>query len=273
MNFLKITGAVATLMLGLTACENVDEADRLIEVEHKQSDKVILVEEFTGAKCVNCPRGAETVAALHEAYGDQIVAVSLYPEQLASLTMPFDDEYDLRTSVATELFSSYDGTKFGLPCAMFDRTAVGNSVLNNNTQTWGADFLSLLNSTASPLNITLTPTYDEATRTLKIDYNLDFIQGVPQALTMQLYIIENGIITWQVTPNGLDRNYVNNHVLRTALYGTWGTEIGSGFAPGTQHNGSATTTLDANWDAANCQVVGFVSGEGRRVLQTAIANI
>lgn len=256
--------------LCLTACENVDEADRFIGVDAPHSDKTVLIEEFTGQKCVNCPRGAETVAALHEAYGAQVIGVSLYPEQLSNLTKPYKAQYDLRTKEASDLFSAFDGTKLGLPCAMFNRTAFNGSVLDNNTSSWGTPVLQLLQEGTSPVTITLQGTYDAASRELKVDYDLAFADGVSDALSFQLYIIENGIVTWQSTEAGLNKEYVNNHVLRRALYGTWGTELGSGFMPGAKHTGSATTVLDEKWVPENVQVVGFVSGSNRAVLQASL---
>ncbi len=52
--------------MGFTACDNIDEDDRFIPVERPHSEKTVLIEEFTGARCVNCPDGAAVVAALHE---------------------------------------------------------------------------------------------------------------------------------------------------------------------------------------------------------------
>lgn len=262
---LYIAGVCLSLLAA--SCDNIDEQDRLIPVERPHSDKVVLLEEFTGARCVNCPNGAEAVHAMLEsdAFKGRLVAVSLYPSQMVSLTTPIN--VDLRTEAATDYFSAYDGPSKGLPSAMFDRTPYQGSVLQTTVASWSSVVSAMLAGTA-PVTINLDADFDDSSRELTINYDVAYDEPVNEEVCMQLYVIENGIVSRQSSTTGTLQNYVNNHVLRTAANGTWGESLGANHLPTTHSLGNATVTLDAGWKAENIQVVGFVyRASDRTVLQ------
>ena len=55
---------VAVLALG--ACNEIDEADRLLDYTPPAGDRNVLLEEFTGQMCPNCPEGAREAHRLQE---------------------------------------------------------------------------------------------------------------------------------------------------------------------------------------------------------------
>lgn len=273
MKYIKILSAAA-LALAMGACDNVEEPERYIPIEVPKSDKVILIEEFTGSRCPNCPKGAETVAALHAQYGDQVIAVSLYPEQLAQLTRPFPNNVDLRSQIATDLFAQYNKDNV-LPVAMFNRESVNGVVLHKDVPTWGSIVTNLFNKDAfAPANIELATKYDATTRELTVDYDCLLTQDISDAVSFQIYVVENGITSRQSSTSGDLDNYVNNHVLRAGLNGTWGEDLGGNLKQGDKITGSVTTTLAADWVAENIQVIGFLcyTGGNRTILHATMAE-
>ena len=51
-----MTGAAAVLAAAaLTSCDNVPEADRFIKLPPIEADRAVLIEDFTGQYCLNCP--------------------------------------------------------------------------------------------------------------------------------------------------------------------------------------------------------------------------
>lgn len=272
--------SAAALAFTFAACDNVDEKDRYIPLEFQETEKVVLAEEFTGAKCSNCPAGAQIIAGMHELYGDNFIPVSLYPEQLEELTRPYP-RGDLRTAVATEIFAQYNKENM-LPAAMFNRTSFDSKVLQTASTVWSTAVYNLFNNPEdkyAPCDITLLSSYDPkldkkdpACRQLTVNYQVDFKHAVDQNVSFQIYILENGIVTRQLGSSGVIPSYENNHVLRTALNGTWGREYGGGHAAGSSIEGTSTVTLPEEWNADNIQVVGFLCNTGgdRQVLHAAM---
>jgi len=262
-------------MLSLASCDNISEEDRLIPIEREHSEKVVLLEEFTGARCVNCPNAATVVHNMleSEAYADNLVAVSLYPSQMEGNTFPIN--VDLRTPEATELFAAYNGVSAGLPCAMIDRTPYNGQVLQTNTALWSTIVNDAMARAAAdekpPVSIELSSTYDPSTRLLTVDYEVTVVDPVAEECNMQLYLTENNITSIQLSLTGPILDYTNNHVLRRAINGTWGTSIGANLTPGTVLTGSHSVTLEQDWKEADMQVVGFVyRSSDRHVHQAAL---
>ena len=60
-------------LLAMASCDNVPLDERLTYVEPVEVGKAILIEDFTGQYCVNCPRATEEIERLIENYGDSVV--------------------------------------------------------------------------------------------------------------------------------------------------------------------------------------------------------
>ena len=59
-------------------------------------DRKVLVEEFTGVRCVNCPAGASELENLKGIYGERLVIVSIHA---GDFSPPFtDSRFDFRTA-------------------------------------------------------------------------------------------------------------------------------------------------------------------------------
>ena len=76
---LKATiSSLITLASLLVACDNVSENERLIYVEPAAVNTAVLVEEFSGQMCVNCPKGAAELEKLEKQYGEALVVITYH---------------------------------------------------------------------------------------------------------------------------------------------------------------------------------------------------
>ena len=57
---------LSLILLLLTACSNIGEDERLIYVKPEPAKRVVLLEDFTGQRCVNCPKGTEVIEQLQQ---------------------------------------------------------------------------------------------------------------------------------------------------------------------------------------------------------------
>ena len=74
---------------------------------------------------------------------------------------------------------------------------------------------------------------------------------------LQVWIIEDGIVATQLMPDGsANKDYVHNHVFRTAVNGTWGNDITIG--AGTTLTQTFHQAIDSQWDTTKLSVVAFV---------------
>ena len=249
LHTILLAGLASGMMF--TSCDNIDENDRLLDVEVTQSEKVVLIQEFSGQRCLNCPTGAEKIHSILEANPGKAVAVAMYPFAMDDLTAPYGKEI-VRCDLATEYYNHY-GRPNTLPRATFDGGAT-----NDNIDTWSAAVMNAFKVTP-PASIYLNGTYDKGTRKLTMDTRVDFTQAYSQDCSLILLVTESGIVGPQLMPDGKRNNkYTFNHVLRASFNGTWGQSIGSGFSAQESVSNTISGTIDEAWEAENCSVVAIL---------------
>ena len=228
----------------MTACSHIDEADRLIFVKSGPSVRCVLLEDFTGQRCVNCPRGAEVIEQLQEKYGDStFIAVGIHGgplafkgnDKLMGLATDFGDEYFNHWNLEYQ------------PVGLINRHGAVNYT------DWAATVKEELERPA-----TLTIKAEADIMGDKVDIRLTMLgtDGTTSG-KLQIWLLEDGIKAMQLMPNGTaNSDYVHNHVLRTPVNGIWGEDftIKEAEIKTTHH----TQILDPAWNTANLSIVAFV---------------
>jgi hypothetical protein len=63
------------------SCEEVTIP--ITDVVIEPTEKVVLIEELTGAKCPNCPKGTKAIENILSKYPDNVIAVGIHGSFLA----------------------------------------------------------------------------------------------------------------------------------------------------------------------------------------------
>ncbi|MDE5813890.1 MAG: Omp28 family outer membrane lipoprotein [Muribaculaceae bacterium] len=263
------------LLAGLAAgCDDISEDDRYIKVEKPVIDnpRTLLIMEFTGNNCLNCPTGASTVEQIKEdEAAGRVISVGLHPygshftEPMPSIHTE-SKKQDLRSEAATALFDYYQPS--GFPAAIFNGL---KSSMSGSTGDWIQRASEALTST-SYVTLSAVCEYDPDSRGLSVDYNVYFLDDVDRKLNVTVWLVENHIMGTQTMPNGRPEfNYEHNHVLRASLNGDWGEEIGSKHAEGDRVSRQASMTLSEEWNADNCDVVVYVYRYDNKEVEQAIS--
>lgn len=254
-------------------CDDIAEDNRY-EMQEKpvvENPRTLLIMEFTGNSCKNCPNGAAIVEDIKLDEGsDRVISVGLHPygdintnPVPSKYTLP--DMQDFRTDAATALYDYYKPA--GFPTAIFNGL---KSSMSGSIPEWMQKASEALKASA-PLKIDATTRYDEGSRLLTVDYSLEFGNVVSRKLYATVWLVENHIMGTQTMPDGkMNLDYEHNHVLRASLNGDWGEEIGSNFDSDSKIAKSASITLSEKWVADNCHAVVYVyADDDKEVLQAA----
>jgi len=70
----------------LTGCDSVASDDRLIEVPAATVQRNVLIEDFTGQRCIFCPDASDAIAQLQARYSDDKLIAELEEEAVKFLT-------------------------------------------------------------------------------------------------------------------------------------------------------------------------------------------
>ncbi len=232
----------------------------------------VLIEEFTGVRCVNCPEGSEKIEELLAIHGEDLIAVSIHSGFFAD---PYNDSnIDFRTSEGAAIEAML-GSAIGYPAATINRT-----LFDSETQTilgkdkW-AGYIALDKLEAPKVNVDVSKTWNETSRQLGVTVGLQFNESVNEALGVSVMITEDDVTDVQLTPDGKDYEYKHKHALRGMMTNfdgrpyTGETQIAS--------TGSETfsMTIPQEWDVNKCNIIAFVhmTGASKNVLQAAEINI
>lgn len=251
-----------TLLLAaivMAACSNIDEDERLIYVKPAAVERSVLLEDFTGQRCVNCPMAAEEIAKLHEQYGeDAIIAVSIHSGPLGFHTNP--RFLGLATDLGDEYYNHWNLEY--QPVGLIDRGSP------TEYTAWGTLIREELQKVA-PVDVDITLTLGENNQ-IEINTTIQGVDGNTQG-KLQLWIVEDDITAFQMMPDGTrNDNYIHQHVLRAAVNGDWGedVEVQEGYTVSKTH----TFTFSDEWNPEKLSVVAFVYNSSG-VLQVAKAKL
>ncbi len=88
------------------------------------AEKVVILEEFTGHLCVNCPEATILAHDLKVTYGEQLVLLSIHAGDLAvPSTSPYEADY--RTGPGTAIYNEF--LPLGVPAGLVSRTKYDGS--------------------------------------------------------------------------------------------------------------------------------------------------
>ena len=243
-----LTGAFA-----ISACDMIDENDRFKDVDLDiDSSKRVLLEDFTGQECVNCPAAAQIAANLKSVYKENLILVSIHAGSFSRPT--------LRTPEGTEYDSKFHPQEMGYPAGMINRTSFGGTLVFTNPDTWNVYVMEELKKEVF-VDFTMKAMYDADNMTVQV--SAEFISEQPLSnVNFQLWLTESKIIAPQksVNPDGsvaTIKDYEHNHVLRGAVNGTWGEAVHLLGGQTTEYL-SPEYTLNKKWVAENMEVIGFI---------------
>ena len=113
------------------------------------------------------------------------------------------------------------------------------------------------------VRLTLTPSYDPATRQFTLDVATEQLGILPCSdCRLNVWLTEDGILSSSVGQGQMistgqqDKNYVHNNVMRATLTGTWGTAHDNTDGSRTK---TFTATLDTAWNPANMHAIAFIA--------------
>ena len=233
---------IAALAASFTACSDVSEDDRYIDTGVFTPARAVLIEDFTGQRCVNCPDAHEIIEKLQEQYGDYVIPVSIHAGGFAISA----ERGGLGTATGEE-YNNHWGIN-SWPAGIVDR----NSGITTYDQ-WAAIARTDMSKPATmALDIVASLTDDNK----KADITATVNPEVTAKASLQVWVLESGIVARQNKGEETIREYVHNNVFRAAVNGTWGQEI-SYVAEETDER-TFTLDIDENWNAENLDIVAFV---------------
>ena len=204
---------ILSSILIITSCD-VEEGPFITDYNsYINPDKKVLIEDFTGHLCPNCPNAARELDAIHDIYGDQIIGMAVHVS--TTFARPYSSnqapnfQYDFRTDWGNGLDDFYGISAVGLPRGMVNRIGYPD----NHKLGAGEWAAAVLEELTKDTTFTIDISSDESSISIisEVQKNINAEYNLAVCLT------ESNIINWQQDGGNSISDYEHNHVLRTAL--------------------------------------------------------
>lgn len=262
------------LLLCLTGFWSCDENSPIIpclscvdgEVVIEPTDKKILVEEFTGVRCVNCPAGSAEIENLLDIHGERMIAISIHAGFFSAPYADSNEDYTTPEGTALEGFLD---APLGYPTAVINRKLFENQDDLQLTQASWAGLIQQEKSELSPLVLDLNLDFDETSRELTATTKIQPAETLTGDYRYSVMVIESDIKDVQLTPAGEIADYSHKHVLRDMMTPFNGEGIEETFTVGTTVEKVHQMVLPDNYNFTNVSVIVLVheGGGSREVVQ------
>lgn len=247
--------------VAISSCNEIKVEDRFIELPAVEAKRVVLLEEFTGQKCVNCPDAHSVIEGLQEQYPENLISVSIHGG--SDMNAIGEDQmpgYGLRNTAGAAYADAYKISSF--PAGVVNR----RSGVTTSDQWSTAIRNELSKPSALEMEITAILSPDGS----KVNILVDLEPWENMEGRLQLWVVESDIVSLQLTKSGMKRDYVHNHVFRGTVNGQDGERIRL-VTREPQHVMASVDVRDI-WNTENLAIVGFVyTSDG--VVQAAQCNV
>ena len=260
---MKISYLLYSILLpvaGLVSCDNLDLDERLDGPIQTIASKNVLIEDFTGQKCSNCPLAHEEVEKLQKVYGaDKVIAVAIHGGPQA-----VDDSNTSIVGLANEQGREYNRRwgSFSYPKGVVDRQGG-----LTDFEKWNASVA--VRSTIHPkVNLQIDKAeVDASTRQLELECSVEALDAVDGRL--QLWLTESDIVALQTMPGvwggGISKDYVHHHVFRTSINGLDGESLALGKDDKVEKK--YIYTISEKWQAKHMSLIMIYYSDDHGVMQ------
>lgn len=252
--------------------DKVNEVDDEIEADNQSSianiickdeytRRKVLLEQFSTAKCTNCPRAHMTIERELKYDDDVIWLIHHAGFGVDNMTIKESEEY----------LYFYNSNTVYAPAAMLDRSnlsqygaldskgASSPGPVFNVTSAGISKLLSQRLNSPALINVNIDHNYDENNRSLTLSVYGDMPSEDESRLKgsdvcLNVVLVEDSIPGVQ---SGATGTYIHNHVIRKVLTGVWGDGID--FTNGKYHSKDYTFTLPEDWKEKHMRVIAFVA--------------
>jgi hypothetical protein len=244
----------------------------------------VLIEDFTGVKCANCPRAQLAAKNIVAANPKRVFVIGIHPGKglLNSFVSPFktpgddhDSKYDFRTDEGADIIT-FLGSSGSLPIGAINRTKFNSeSAILIDDPKWNGYTLGFLNNN-SIVNIDTFSNkgvYFVEANKLRMNIKLSYTSSTNDSQYISIAIIENGLVDFQKSGSITIEEYDHEHVLRRMVTPATGTQLKASIISGrvfeTTYDYELTPT--ETWNKKNLKVIVFVhngtNGNNKFVVQ------
>lgn len=236
----------------------------------------VFLEDFTGAKCGNCPDAANEASLIHENKKDSVIIAAIHLGFFAKPDVNAPFNYDFRTVEGNLLDQTFGIDPAGLPKGMVNRADYNGNKLIGFTA-WNSAIEQALKLTPKA-ELQIKTSYNASLNKVCIFTEVEPLTSGLSKLNLAIYLLEDSIVKpqkWYGQNPELITNYVHKHAFRTSLSGAFGTPLADSVLIQNKKTILSNAMLvKPEWNAKKCKVVALlIDPVSNEVLQAAETDV
>lgn len=246
-----------------------------------QKYRIILLEEYTGQKCGNCPKAQRFLYdSLVPKYEKKILTMAVHAGSYAVPDASGFYTADFRTPEGDAYNSNslFGMSAAGQPNAMINRKGYPGSHVKYKFQ-WETEVYNLVSVPADAW-VTVENSYNNSTRTASVNVKSEFLNALTGDYKLCVAVTEDSIVSPQldyfpISGGSQDVvNYLHRHIFRGTVNTAFGGYIASDPAAGTIVEKDYTYVVPANFNANHCHIVAYIyDADNYEIIQAGEAKI
>lgn len=201
----------------------------------------ILLEDYTGHKCPNCPKAAAIAKTIEEEYPDRVFSVSIHTSPngdgaFQALATDCDDPTNVEQAFCHDFTTTegntygenfYSGFGFiGNPQGTLNRMTFSSGDMFLFSQSWETNTATLISENNLKANIQAKSNYYSESNGVYLHIKTDFLEDIESNVSIVTYVVENEYVAWQDSSNVEIEEYHHHNVFLGCIDGqAWGQHL------------------------------------------------
>lgn len=245
---------------------------------NNSAPRKVLVEDYTGHTCGNCPDGA---VILHNLVSSNSNIIGLAVHCGVTFAAPAPPKYplDWRTEAGTAFDNDFGVSSAGQPNGMINRKEINGSRIHFYN-VWANEANNILSADPiADVELKIKPYFVEGTRKLTAYVHAGFIENINAEVKLGLYLVEDSIVApqkWygQSLPQDYVEFYVHDHMLRKNVSPIWGVSLGSDNTAGKIVRNQWSLTLAPEYNATHVKLLAVAfNASNKEIIQVEEIHI
>jgi hypothetical protein len=152
----------------------------------KQVQRVLL-EDFTGHTCVNCPDAHRIARDISDLYPGQVIIMAVHVGETFASPTP-EHPYDFRCQTGNEIGDFFNATNAPLPIGMVNRIELNSERLLQRYD-WEAEVTKLVSQKAA-MGIELSASYSATNKSISVEADVEYFTAGNSTHFLAIYLLE-----------------------------------------------------------------------------------
>jgi len=221
---------------------NWEDYPEPVFIANTNTDRNVMIEDFTGHRCPNCPAAATEARTIEEANPGRVFVASVHagPTGLGNFQNLASDCGTISNpnNEFCSVFYCDEGIAYGLafgsgfgfignPQGTISRISFAGSTMFQYKNDWAARVDEVLTANDLKINVQAQSNYYAETNGLYLHTETEFLEDLTGDYSLVVYLLENKVVDFQDSMSVVLDNYEHHSVFRGCLDGlTWGQTVG-----------------------------------------------